>query len=271
MCELSRIPGFLDSQNNTNMSKIPNFSKIYDMSKNNKNCQYDRHSKINFQCDNNIQLEPRLQEYIKKKNFYRANNMETEVSFEKEFCITDEDLLRIKYFLKGEKNIYNYENQGKFIKKASPCVFEDPDKLYKSDPRYQKILKKVRKDKEANNLRKNYGKLNKDYEKSFNPITVNDMSEIMNENEEKYLRQKRINSQNIKKQKPKDLLISSQFASQNDPFLQRELVSKRYTNSSYEDAFDVIENPDHTKINRPVATRLFNQDIVRSRKRNVNN
>lgn len=58
-------------------------------------------------CDGTIMLEPRLQEYIKKKKYYKENNIIDCISLEKEFQITDRDKKIIKAFIQGDKNIYS--------------------------------------------------------------------------------------------------------------------------------------------------------------------
>ena len=53
-----------------------------------------------------ISLEPRLQEYMNKKKYYKENNIETETNLEQEFQITNEDKKVIRSFLKGDTDIY---------------------------------------------------------------------------------------------------------------------------------------------------------------------
>jgi hypothetical protein len=60
----------------------------------------------NVRCDGNIMLEPRLQEYIKKKILYKQDNIKPSVSLEKEFQINTSDKQLIKNFLKGKKDMY---------------------------------------------------------------------------------------------------------------------------------------------------------------------
>jgi hypothetical protein len=60
----------------------------------------------NMLCNGNIMLEPRLQEYIKKKKFYKQNNILLDVSIEREFGITNKDRKIIKDFISGKRNMY---------------------------------------------------------------------------------------------------------------------------------------------------------------------
>ena len=61
---------------------------------------------MNMRCDGSIMLEPRLQEYIKKKKFNKDNGIVDCVSLEKEYQITNSDLDIIRAFMKGRRDIY---------------------------------------------------------------------------------------------------------------------------------------------------------------------
>jgi hypothetical protein len=125
----------------------------------------------NFECKNGINLEPRLQEYIKKKIHYKKNRIDPVVPLEQEFCISQEDIRRLKAFKSGDRDIYNHKKQGKFLDEDIEPKFDfDPDEVYKSDPRYHRFAKKMKKDKEAMKQRHNHG-LDDEYESAFNPIT----------------------------------------------------------------------------------------------------
>lgn len=131
----------------------------------------------NFECNNGMYLEPRLQEYIKKKICYKKNRINPVVPLEQEFNISREDMKRLKDFKSGDKDIYNHKTQDKYMEKIDGPYFEfDPDEVYKSDPRYHRFIKKKKRDKEAMRQRHNYG-LEEDYENAFSPIT-----DFMNEN-----------------------------------------------------------------------------------------
>lgn len=56
-------------------------------------------------CNDDTTLEPRLQEYLKKKALYKDNNIIPQVPLEKEFQIEDHDLITIRRFMDGDKNI----------------------------------------------------------------------------------------------------------------------------------------------------------------------
>lgn len=62
-----------------------------------------------FECDGGIMLEPRLQEYLNKKNYYRKNNINSSVSPEMEFQITKEDIKKIRRLMRGKRDIYDQQ------------------------------------------------------------------------------------------------------------------------------------------------------------------
>lgn len=113
-----------------------------------------------FFCDGML-LEPRLQEYIKEKQYYKQNkNMIPDVSPEKKYDITKEDVRRIKALLKGRKDIYSHKTQDQFTDYVEMKGFEmDPDEIYKNDPRFERYLTRVGRDKDAMKQRYNYGGL----------------------------------------------------------------------------------------------------------------
>ena len=96
-----------------------------------------------------IQLEPRLQEYIRRKRSNEENDVLPPIPEEQEFCITPYDLKIIKRYTQGKKNLYSGKNLA-----SNPC-FVKPDSNqfatndFKSDPRYQRLKKKMRSHKQA--------------------------------------------------------------------------------------------------------------------------
>ena len=46
--------------------------------------------------DDTITLEPRLQEYLKKKKYCEKNNIEVQVPLEMTYCITQDDTKELK-------------------------------------------------------------------------------------------------------------------------------------------------------------------------------
>ena len=59
----------------------------------------------------NIQLEPRLREYLNRKTFNRENDIRPDIPEEQEFSITKEDRKIIKRYTSGKK-IYSRKRTG---------------------------------------------------------------------------------------------------------------------------------------------------------------
>ncbi len=110
----------------------------------------------NINLDNNLTFEPRLQEYLKKLIYYRKNNIQPSSDLEREFNITKEDKIKIKAFLSGKKDIYSKESHDKYSV-VEDTGFEIKYDDFKKDPRYERLQKKIQRDKDANNNRYNYG------------------------------------------------------------------------------------------------------------------
>lgn len=98
-----------------------------------------------------ISLEPRLLEYINKKKYYKENSIESD-TLEKEFGMTDYDKLRIKSYLKGER-----DKNLRFQDYVDTSQSYFPSDLMKKDPRFERIKKKQQTNKEAQVQRHNYG------------------------------------------------------------------------------------------------------------------
>lgn len=92
-----------------------------------------------FSCNGGIMLEPRLQEYLKKKKLYKKTGNQPCVPLEKEFQITNDDLKRIRAFLNGDKNIYEKNRFDNNDKHKKPSF---PSKKFKNDERLEKIKNK---------------------------------------------------------------------------------------------------------------------------------
>src|SRR5579872_5643597 len=83
---------------------------------------------------NSIQLEPRLQEYLRRKRFNEENDIDPPIPEEQEFCITNHDLKIIKKYKQGKTNLYSSKRLAKnpnFIV-PEPMEFKTVD--FKKDP-----------------------------------------------------------------------------------------------------------------------------------------
>lgn len=109
----------------------------------------------NFECNGKIMLEPRLQEYIKRKR--TSNDPHLEI----QYAITEEDKLIIRAYLLGDRDIYNGKKQDQFVcynKTGISTGFDGfSSKELENDPRLSKLKEKLKRDREAMYQRHNYG------------------------------------------------------------------------------------------------------------------
>ena len=85
----------------------------------------------------NITLEPRLQEYLKKRIYYKEHKeLEPCISLEREFLITSNDKRILKAFISGEENIYDNKRYDQFARERQ---FKQkqyfPSKEFRTDDR----------------------------------------------------------------------------------------------------------------------------------------
>jgi hypothetical protein len=95
----------------------------------------------NMSCDGNIMLEPRLQEYVKKKKYYRDNNITPCISLEQEYLITGTDKRILRSFFKGRRDVHDMQNP-KFndLSREQPLPKTYfPSKKFRDDPKLKAI------------------------------------------------------------------------------------------------------------------------------------
>lgn len=124
-----------------------------------------------------IQLEPRLQEYIRRKIFNAENDIEPPIPVEKEFCITEHDLKMIKRHKQGRNaKLYTSEKISKspHFTKTETLNMDSAFKDFKKDPRYQRVLNKMESHKAAQRKIRNLEGIDEDY-KIFHQSNPYDM------------------------------------------------------------------------------------------------
>ena len=94
----------------------------------------------NMSCSGDIMLEPRLQEYLKKKKYYKDNSIEPCISLEKEFLITSFDIKLLRTFLSGKKDIYDKDTYNKLAGNNNTKKYF-PSKEFRNDKRIPEIEK----------------------------------------------------------------------------------------------------------------------------------
>lgn len=125
---------YIDSEfsfsNNVNQS---NFNQNY-MSK------YDIVDRLkHMRVDGGIMLEPRLQEYIKKKKFHKENNIKPCINLEHQYQITSRDKKILKAFLRGKTDVYKKNDLNKECKKGCGDKKYFPSRKFRKDKRIPKI------------------------------------------------------------------------------------------------------------------------------------
>lgn len=115
----------------------------------------------------NIQLEPRMQEYMRKKKFNEENDIKPDIPEDIEFGITPSDMKLIKCYQRGNKNIYN----NKKLTKCSEFVKPDTTDFtmggssidFKQDFRYKRLEKKMQSHRDAQAKIRNLEGIDEDY------------------------------------------------------------------------------------------------------------
>lgn len=117
-----------------------------------------------------MSLEPRLQEYLQRKDFFDKNKLD-QLILEKQYMITEQDKKLINMYF--NKNIYKKKDleRNMFsdfveIKKNSK---PDATDEFRNDPRFQRLRNKVAKEKEAQFGRSDISELSRHYDLYNNP------------------------------------------------------------------------------------------------------
>lgn len=97
----------------------------------------------NARCQGGIMLEPRLQEYIKKKKYFKDNNIKPCVSLESEFQITNLDRRVLRAFFAGARDMYKPHHLAfsENNKKGQKSRQYFPSSSFKKDDRVPEITK----------------------------------------------------------------------------------------------------------------------------------
>ena len=219
-----------------------------------------------FNC-NGIMLEPRLQEYIKKKRFYKENSIEPSLPLEREFHITKDDIALIKSLFKGtNKNFYKSDPNHLHTESNLPTSafslegFTDADKLYKSDPRYKNYQEKKQKDKNAMSQR-NYNSYDNSAETYRHKGTL-DGEVFFNHNQVS-------NDVSVKFWDEPQFIPSPQKIQANrTPKIMKDVMihygNNDFINNSTNDSFDELETY-ATKLNKLETRNLRNEkDMIQS-------
>jgi hypothetical protein len=117
-------------------------------------------------CNDDIMLDPRLRNYIQYRKAYERDCIDTGVSLEKMFQISNEDLQTIRQFTRGKRDFYTLKklgsSQANFIKPIKQ-KFENINEKFKKDPHYKKLQEKMQKNRDAQKQRTNYSTIKNNY------------------------------------------------------------------------------------------------------------
>ena len=111
-----------------------NFSNRVRSSQSNQQSKSSRRELNDFNCGEGIMLEPRLQEYLRKRKHYKENGVEPSVPLKKEFQITEEDMKKLRAFFRGDNNLYDTKKYPLQDTDRKRKYF--PSKEFKDDPKF---------------------------------------------------------------------------------------------------------------------------------------
>lgn len=111
---------------------------------------------MSWMTNDPVSLEPRLQEYLKKKEFYEFHKMAPTVDLKKQYDITKQDEQRILAFQSGDTDLYNYQKQDQYLDQVFVQRNSFKRKELCDDPRFEKLQKKIERDRNAFEQRNNF-------------------------------------------------------------------------------------------------------------------
>jgi hypothetical protein len=106
-----------------------------------------------------MKIEPRLMEYLKKKKYYKANKIRDDL-LEKEYNIDKNDIKNIQQYLMGRK----IQKKSLHTDYVDNSANQFPSEKLLKDPRLDKIKKKQQRDRDAGTQRHNYDFISKGYD-----------------------------------------------------------------------------------------------------------
>jgi|SaaInlStandDraft_4_1057021.scaffolds.fasta_scaffold04430_5 hypothetical protein len=114
-----------------------------------------------YDCNKNdeLMLDPRLAEYVKKRQYYKEHDLETKF-LQKKYSITEDDMRKIKAYKKGHKKVY--QDVHKDLIDPSEAKFPSND--FEKDKRLERIKAKQQRETDANNQRHDFGVISKSYD-----------------------------------------------------------------------------------------------------------
>ena len=174
-----------------------------------------------------IMLEPRLMEFIKKKKHYIDNKIEPVVPLEQQYSITPNDKKVLISYMKGDTKTYERRAKTQHVDTVDPRGQQFKSSEYEDDPRFDRLRKKMEKDKMAQESRNNYGIIKQKYDMYDES---RDYASTMGDDRDHMFARKR--SSDFKPNKPsfKDFLLDSGEDVDNDKLLKHPKRKNLYSN-----------------------------------------
>uniref|UniRef100_A0A6C0E019 Uncharacterized protein n=1 Tax=viral metagenome TaxID=1070528 RepID=A0A6C0E019_9ZZZZ len=108
-----------------------------------------------------MMLEPRLQEYMRRKQFNKQNNIIPDIDEEQEFSISKNDIEIINRYKKGKT--YSNICGGDYVKTSKKMDGAITDNKYEDDPRFQIMKEKNMSNIRAKNMITDFEGIDKEY------------------------------------------------------------------------------------------------------------
>ena len=129
--------------------------------------EFENYQSNNSNNSNNIFiLEPRLQEYLNRKRFFKQNSIDSK-TLEREYQITGKDRDIIKAYLSKNKALQQdltRELHCDFVKMPPKKEVLTSKELVQMDPRFQRLKNKMAKEKAAQNIKEDISNLSRNYD-----------------------------------------------------------------------------------------------------------
>jgi len=122
-------------------------------------CEYNDDCEL-YGCERSdeILLEPRLAEYIKKKKFFQENGIEVH-NLERDFGISEVDMMRVRSYFRGDK-----KNNTKHEEMIDLQDADFPSTHLKKDKRFERMKIKQKRTRDAQTQRHNYGLISRGFD-----------------------------------------------------------------------------------------------------------
>lgn len=147
---------------------------------------FSNYESAEFENIAEIKLEPRLAEYLRKKKYYKENNINDNL-IEKEYNISKNDIEKIKMYFESKKskkkmfdNVNTYHTD--YVDTRGQSF---PSMLEQKDKRLKRIEEKQQRDRDANQQRQNYDIISRGFDmyrddRKFASAAGNDFKSLFN-------------------------------------------------------------------------------------------